>query len=85
MNVVSRTARNRLWQGGIDVVEFQNKTVIVTGASVGIGKATALAFAREGAVVGLLTDQVKPLQEGLSSVVPINMVYTVVNNILSQQ
>ncbi|MBR5295855.1 MAG: trypsin-like peptidase domain-containing protein [Clostridia bacterium] len=38
-----------------------------------------------GAVVGILTDKVPPLQEGLSSVVPINMVYTVVNNILSQQ
>lgn len=31
--------------------EFKNKVAIVTGASSGIGKATALAFAREGAKV----------------------------------
>jgi NAD(P)-dependent dehydrogenase (short-subunit alcohol dehydrogenase family) len=30
-------------------VEFQNKTVVVTGAGKGIGRATSLAFAREGA------------------------------------
>ncbi|MDO4343341.1 MAG: SDR family NAD(P)-dependent oxidoreductase [Eubacteriales bacterium] len=30
---------------------FENKVVIVTGSSAGIGKATALAFAREGATV----------------------------------
>jgi NAD(P)-dependent dehydrogenase (short-subunit alcohol dehydrogenase family) len=29
--------------------EFKNKVVIITGASFGIGKATALAFAKEGA------------------------------------
>jgi len=33
---------------------FENQTVVVTGASSGIGKATALAFAREGARVALL-------------------------------
>ena len=32
-------------------MEFQNKTAIVTGASVGIGKATALEFAKNGANV----------------------------------
>ena len=32
-------------------MEFQNKTVIVTGAGVGIGKATALEFAKNGANV----------------------------------
>lgn len=37
-----------------------------------------------GAVVGFLTDAVAPPYEALSSVVPINMVYTVVNDILSQ-
>jgi 3-oxoacyl-[acyl-carrier protein] reductase len=34
-------------------MDFQNKNVLITGASRGIGKATALAFAAKGAHVGL--------------------------------
>ncbi|NDJ60452.1 MAG: glucose 1-dehydrogenase [Chloroflexi bacterium] len=36
-------------------MRFQNKTVIVTGGSLGIGRAAAAAFAREGAAVALVS------------------------------
>ena len=32
---------------------FKNKIVIINGAAKGIGKATAIAFAEEGAIVGV--------------------------------
>jgi len=34
-------------------MNFKNKKVLITGASRGIGKATALAFAEKGAQVGI--------------------------------
>ena len=42
---------------------FENQVVVVTGASAGVGRATALAFARQGASVALLARG----REGLES------------------
>lgn len=39
------------------------KRAIVTGASLGIGRATAIRFAREGARVGLIARRAQPLEE----------------------
>ena len=42
---------------------FEGKVVIVTGASSGIGKVSALAFAREGAKVALAARRVEQCQQ----------------------
>jgi NAD(P)-dependent dehydrogenase (short-subunit alcohol dehydrogenase family) len=43
--------------------ELQNQVAIITGASSGIGRATAIKFAREGARVALVARRVNPLNE----------------------
>ncbi len=43
--------------------QFANKVVIVTGASSGIGRATALAFAREGAITVLASRSKEKLEQ----------------------
>jgi len=40
-------------KGGNKMMDFSGKVVLVTGAGAGIGEATALAFAAQGAVVGV--------------------------------
>jgi NAD(P)-dependent dehydrogenase (short-subunit alcohol dehydrogenase family) len=47
---------------------FTNKVVLVTGASSGIGKATAFGFAREGANVALLARRQEILKEVVSAI-----------------
>jgi NAD(P)-dependent dehydrogenase (short-subunit alcohol dehydrogenase family) len=42
---------------------FRNKVVIVTGASAGVGRATAEAFARQGAFLGLIGRDAEALED----------------------
>src|SRR5205823_8199941 len=46
-----------------------SEVVVITGASAGVGRATARAFAREGASVGLLARGVDGLEAALKEVV----------------
>ena len=52
-------------------MDFADKSVLITGASSGIGRAAALAFARQGATVGVNhlaeADQVHDMQQALAN------------------
>jgi NAD(P)-dependent dehydrogenase (short-subunit alcohol dehydrogenase family) len=47
--------------------DLRGKVVFVTGAGSGIGRAMALAFARQGALLGLLDTAPEPIQETLQT------------------
>ena len=42
---------------------FRNKVIVVTGASAGVGRATAEAFARQGAFIGLIARDAESLAD----------------------
>ena len=48
--------------------ELENRAALITGASSGIGRVTALEFARHGAIVGLLGQREAPLKEVRSEI-----------------
>ncbi len=43
--------------------EFKSRTVVITGASAGVGRAAALRFAQAGASIGLIARDMKSLNE----------------------
>jgi len=65
-------------------MNLENKIAIITGASIGIGRATAIEFARQGAIVGLLSRSVRGLAETLQSVNDIGGTGRILQTDLSQ-
>ncbi len=48
--------------------DFQNQVVVITGASAGVGRATARRFARAGARIGLIARDAASLEEAKSEI-----------------
>ncbi len=68
-----------------DRARFTNKVVIITGASSGIGRATALAFAREGAITILASRSLENLQKVADEIRNLNPNVSVVATDVSLQ
>jgi NAD(P)-dependent dehydrogenase (short-subunit alcohol dehydrogenase family) len=49
-------------------MRFQNKVVLISGGGTGIGKATALAFAKEGAKIAICGRRKEPLEVTVSEI-----------------
>mmetsp|Transcript_13754 Transcript_13754/g.26853 ORF Transcript_13754/g.26853 Transcript_13754/m.26853 type:complete len:291 (+) Transcript_13754:6-878(+) len=72
-------------QGMVNTKRFEDKVVVITGASRGIGKATALRFAKEGALVVLAARSVEPLAATKSEVESLGAkAHTVVTDVSSE-
>jgi len=50
------------------MMRFQNKVALVSGGGTGIGRATALAFAREGAMVAICGRRKEPLEKTVKDI-----------------
>ena len=61
--------------------ELQDKVVLITGAATGIGRATAIAFAREGAVLALADYDSSALELTAAAVAEHSTVHTVVTDL----
>ena len=62
------------------ITDFQRKTVVITGAASGIGRATALAFAREGANIvaaDLNAEALQPVQKEIETLGVLCMAHAV--------
>ncbi len=64
-------------------VELRDKVVLITGGATGIGRATALAFAREGAILALADNDETELQVTARLVGEISPVHTAVADLSS--
>eukprot|EP00965_Chrysotila_dentata_P205851 6183197-Pleurochrysis_carterae.AAC.1 len=72
-------------QGMVDAKRFEGRVVVITGASRGIGKATALRFAKEGASVVLAARNPEALAATKSEVESLGAkAHTVVTNVSSE-
>jgi NAD(P)-dependent dehydrogenase (short-subunit alcohol dehydrogenase family) len=60
--------RGAIWRGGAAIKNLRDKKVFITGAASGIGRATALAAAREGAVLFLTDINLAPLEAVVAQV-----------------